>query len=126
MIIKKVYKGTTPFVKGYKGNIVIFEEGGLPSEYQQVEYIQSTSNAYRTNYIDTGLYCDEHTVVEMECMLDSNFEDYGRLFGDTLDGTGGFEILGMASFSSMTYRYSNNNISYGLSSSTRYKIVIGD
>ena len=58
MIITKVYRGSTPFVKGYKGNILLFEEGGgggLPSAYQEVEYIQTTSNSFETNYIDTGV-----------------------------------------------------------------------
>ena len=50
MIIKKVYKGTTEFVKGYKGSTVLFEQG-IPSIYQQLEYIESSG----TQWIDTGV-----------------------------------------------------------------------
>ena len=48
--IVKLYKGSTQIVKRYKGTDLIFS--ALPSAYQQVEYIESSS----TQYIDTGYY----------------------------------------------------------------------
>lgn len=87
MIVNKVYKGTTPFVKGYKGTTVIFEEGRrLPSEYQQVEYIKSTSDSQRANYIDTGIYPNERTVLTLTYKVDhEEAGGYQRLFGCDVD-----------------------------------------
>lgn len=41
MKIEKVYQGTTEFVKGYKGNILLWEPG-IPKEYQRLEFIESS------------------------------------------------------------------------------------
>lgn len=46
--IVKLYKGTTQIVKRYKGTQLIYS--ALPSEFQEVEYIESSG----TQYIDTN------------------------------------------------------------------------
>lgn len=44
------------------------EEGYLPSEYQQVEYIESTG----TQFIDTGFKLNQNSGVELEGYITGN------------------------------------------------------
>ena len=126
MIIKKVYKGTTPFVKGYKGNIVIFEDGGLPSEYQQVEYIQSTSFVKNSNYIDTGIYVNIGTVVTATFEFYSSTWDWGRIFGDeTGSSTNGMDLCGGGP-SNMNFRYMSETAYYNFNINQIYKVDFGN
>ena len=55
-------KGTGAFEKGADVNNVQDDNAKLPSQYQQVEYIESTG----TQYIDTGFIADSNTTVEMK------------------------------------------------------------
>jgi len=103
MIISKVYKGTTEFSKGYKGSQLIFSSGRLPSQYQEVEYIQSTSNNKGDNYIDTGYYPNANTsAIRLQFMFDGNYplDDYGRLMGG-YNNT--FRLEGMANYLEMSW-----------------------
>jgi len=81
MIISKVYKGTTEFSKGYKGSQLIFSSGRLPSEYQEVEWIKSTSNTQYNNYINTGFIPTLYTTITTTIKVGTDFNDFGRLFG---------------------------------------------
>lgn len=49
--ITSMYKGTSKIIKTYKGATLLFSSSLLPSEFQQVEYIESTGE----QYIDTGV-----------------------------------------------------------------------
>ena len=125
MIINKVYKGTTPFVKGYKGTTVIFEEGGsLPSEYQQVEYIESTVNYPKdSNYIDTGIYPSATINTWIYFEFTNNFDDWGRLFGSRY-----YEILFYGNINNIQFRpYSGVTYDYRqFEYNTRYTLSMGD
>ena len=102
MIVVKAYKGAVEFPKAYKGTQLLYEAGGnLPKEYQQVEYLQSTSNDFETNYIETGLYYTNDLTVNLDFYVDSAFGNYGRLFG--IDDTQ-YEVLGMSDAASMYFR----------------------
>lgn len=53
------------------------ENIGLPDEYQQVEYIESTG----TQYIDTGVIGNQNTGFEVEFLTHSNGRDFGTILG---------------------------------------------
>lgn len=44
--VTAIYKGSTPISKVYKGSQLVWQHSLLPSEYQQVEYIESTGTQY--------------------------------------------------------------------------------
>jgi len=125
MIVKKVYKGTTPFIKGYKGNILLFEEGGLPSQYQQIEYIQSTSNNKNDNYIDTGYVPQVGMVFRIQCMFDGTYPltDYGRLFGAN---NSYYRLEGMNSYSNMSFYWETVGTTVRFSANTLYEVEVSD
>ena len=127
MVIKKVYKGTTPYIKGYKGTTVIFEEGGggLPSEYQQVEYIQSISNAKYDNYIDTGYVPQEGMVLQLQIMFDSTYplDNWGRLFGANNPY---YKFQGGSGYSWMTLDWDGDSAQVSFSLETLYDLEISD
>jgi len=128
MIIKKVYKGTTEFSKGYKGNQLIFSSGRLPSQYQEVEYIQSTSNNQGDNYIDTGFCPTVGCAIKLQFMFDGTYplNDYGRLIGG-YNNT--FRIEGMPSFSSLSIAVgglTGSSTSYPFTSNTLYSMELSD
>ena len=60
MIIDKVYKGSTEFIKGYKGTTLLWEPG-LPSGYRQLEYIESVNAISSSSgpHIVLDVYGDE-------------------------------------------------------------------
>ena len=60
--IVKLHKGTTQIVKRYKGTDLIYSASRLPSEFQEVEYIESSG----TQYIDTGFLPTINTKIECE------------------------------------------------------------
>lgn len=57
--VKSLYKGSTKIIKRYKGTDVIYR--GLPSAYQEVEYIESSG----TQYIDSGVNPDANTNIDI-------------------------------------------------------------
>lgn len=57
--VKDILLGETPIVKVYRGEDVIWERGGLPSGYRQVEYLESTG----TQYIDMGVVGTRNTKI---------------------------------------------------------------
>ena len=54
----------------------------LPSEYQEVEYIESTSYAQNTYYIDTGFYPTNKTKLEMK--IRGKYNNYDVWYGSGL------------------------------------------
>lgn len=68
--------GDTELAGLYLGDIEIWTPGGgLPAEYEQVEYLQCTG----TQYIDTGLWFDGNWIYEVDCMIDN--ESGNQMFG---------------------------------------------
>ena len=126
MIVSKVYKGDVEFTQGYKGTQLIFSSGRLPSQYQEVEYLQSTSTQHYTNYIDTGVTMTTDTILKMDFEFDSTypFTDWSRLYGTAM-----FEMLGYDSLTNPHFRfgdYSNEwEYSDGFQYATKYHLEVG-
>ena len=93
--IGAIYKGTTPIVAIYKGTTLVFsaytwqewltqniynalvpQTLPLPSEYQQVEYIESSG----TQYIDTGFKPNNNTTFSLTFQISSTTTTQG-IFG---------------------------------------------
>lgn len=55
----------------------------LPEGYTQLEYIQSTSQTYNTNYIDTNIYPTNNTSIEIVFEIIDSQLGYGRMFGSS-------------------------------------------
>lgn len=72
-------EGTGDFTSGPDVNGTVEDEvvKTLPSEYQQVEYIESTG----TQYIDTGVVCNENLKIEVEYKISSFDVDRSYIFG---------------------------------------------
>lgn len=78
--VKSLYKGSTKIIKRYKGTDVIYR--GLPSAYQEVEYIESTG----TQYIDTGITGSERANTPIIDISDIEFTQVSS--GDQYQGFG--------------------------------------
>lgn len=124
MIVSKVYKGDVEFTQGYKGTQLIFSSGRLPSQYQEVEYIQSTSTQHYTNYIDTGVTMTNDTILKMDFEFDSTypFNDWSRLYGTAM-----FEMLAYDSITNACFRFGNGYDFYypDFQYATRYQLEVG-
>lgn len=75
-----IYKGTTQIIKKYKGNSLFYHR--LPSEFQQVEYIQSTGS----QYIDSGIIGNQNTSYKIKCAT-TQIVQQGVLFGSRTRAT---------------------------------------
>jgi hypothetical protein len=123
MIISKVYKGTTEFSKGYKGSQLIFSSGRLPSQYQEVEWIKSTSNTQFNNYINTGFIPSEYTTVTATLKVGTDFNDFGRLFGAD---DSGFCILNYGDYNNWHMRVARGEFTYtDIQPDTIYEVSLG-
>lgn len=97
----KDYVSRYYFPKDYaKCKIINTRQSELPSEYQQVEYIESTG----TQYIDTGYYANEKTRIETTFSLTSS------------SGTGAIGIYG-------SQGSSQNNRAFALTSTTTQNYI---
>lgn len=78
--IGAIYKGTTKITKVYKGSDIVFQSG-LPNDYIQLEYIESTG----TQYIDSGVNVSSNIKAYLENTYDgfSNTGTYTRNGGRT-------------------------------------------
>lgn len=65
--------GTIPAYRLYKGNTLVWQ--GLPTEYQKVEYLQSTG----TQWIDTGVIPDDRTGISMKLSINDINSDKIRI-----------------------------------------------
>lgn len=82
--VSSLYKGTTKISSAYKGDQLVYSSG-LPSEYQEVNYIES----YGTEYIDSG------TPLGFDYGFDVKFynknrvasSNHGAIFGCDIGGT---------------------------------------
>lgn len=69
--IGKIYLGTTEISKAYLGSSLVFDGGSTPptpTYDAQVEYLGASG----TQYIDTGIICDQTTVIEASFRLTNN------------------------------------------------------
>ena len=62
------------------------ESGGLPSTFQQVEYVENTSEGY----VHTGYIYETNTKIEIDFYADSSNNDYPFLLGSKGTGTWDF------------------------------------
>ena len=84
--VSSIYKGGTLINKIYKGVDLLFSSSLLPSEYQQVEYIENAGK----QYIDTGFIPTGNTGVELiyqainatssQYILGCRAGDYGTIY----------------------------------------------
>lgn len=58
-------------------NNIVWQKSGLPSEYEELEYIESTG----TQYIDTGISPDINTQVDYKVRLKAGASNYTVLIG---------------------------------------------
>ena len=89
--IREQDETTDPIVADtFPARIRAIPSGGgiLPSEYQQVEYIESTG----TQYIDTGYTATANTNVEIDMYVDSNTPQYYCGFGAYASGAS-FQLM---------------------------------
>lgn len=88
----------------------------LPSAYTQVDYISSTSYAYSSNYIDTGIYPTNNTSIELKINGKNNSWDrwYGSsgLFQTSLD------------FGYMFFAWNNTSYQYNIGTSTPVTYIL--
>ena len=61
----------------------LYPRGILPSEYQQVEYIESTSYTHDKNYIDLGFKPNNNTTIELKAKYSTTSTQYSRLYGSS-------------------------------------------
>lgn len=90
-IINAIKIGNTNIAKVYLGDKLLGssgggETGGLPNGYTQLNYIETTSVNYKSNYINTGFIPNQNTDVEMKIQPGSNITsssgwDWDRVFG---------------------------------------------
>lgn len=86
-IIKAIKVGETNISKIYIGNKLLGTSGGeLPSGYTQLNYIETTSVTYKSNYINTGFIPNQNTDIEMKIQAGSNITsssswEWDRVFG---------------------------------------------
>lgn len=99
-----------------KGNTVqkesVVQEGILPSEYQEVEYIESTG----TQYIDTGFKPNQNTKVELKCQ-------YISLASSSIFGSNPYFVLTTGD-SRFRFRYNSNSLSLKDSASILAKLTL--
>lgn len=60
--VKDILIGETPIIKVYRGEDVIWERGGLPSDYTRVQYLESTG----TQYIETDFKATINSAIDVE------------------------------------------------------------
>lgn len=93
--------GSVEYTSEYKKNHIQYEVQGatsqvlLPTEYQQVEYIESTG----TQYIDTGVVGNENTCVELDFYTNS---DKLNVFGSRTSSTENSITIGVAYYVSVS------------------------
>lgn len=119
---------TLEFPSGFISAIQAISGGGLPPEYQEVEYLQSTG----TQYIDTGLTgnIDKEWVIEFSD-FDRNGVSYAGPFGNYASGAivgiyCGNQVRVYASFGNVEDLYYNTSSASATewAESTRRKIAI--
>ena len=91
--------------------------GGLPSEYQEVDYIESTG----TQYIDTGYIATANTNVELDMYVDGNTPQYYCGFGAYASGVS-FQLM-LKSGSNFTYYCASNPATMSAVYNTRNRFV---
>ena len=79
-ILKDQTYGTlpTPTRSGYTFKGWVLENGTLPEEYQQVDYIEST----RTQYIDTGYIPKINTKLKLDLSFNGTYQDFKTYGGN--------------------------------------------
>ena len=100
----------------------------LPSEYTQVDYIESSG----TQYINTGLFPDSNLKVETKIEVTSTNQDI-TVFGSSLASSGGNSLGGyyhLTPYNNKWYYGANssegNGGSYSATAGTQYEIIFND
>ena len=107
--------GSTPVNKIYKGTYKVWDknrkvlegyckQGDLPSEYQQVEYIESTG----TQYIDTNVNAD----YKLSVLAEFSLTEFGNAFGaiGSASGLGNRHHFNFTSNQGIRYYYTGTNV----------------
>ena len=103
--VNKIYKGT---YKVWDRNKIALEgyckQGDLPSEYQQVEYIESTG----TQYIDTNVNAD----YKLSVLAEFSLTEFGNAFGaiGSASGLGNRHHFNFANSQGIRYYYTGTNV----------------
>lgn len=84
--MSKIYVGETPisavFMGGKRYDAIMKPDSKVPTDYRQVEYIESTG----TQYIDTGIYCSNMLSVSLKMQFTSSVNN--QFNGAILDDGG--------------------------------------
>jgi hypothetical protein len=98
------------------------KDEGLPSKYQQVEYIQSTG----TQYINTEVYGTEHTDFDLEFQFTSVNKAWQQLFAGDLNSGYSPKLYTQNTYLSQLAIYSgvNNYIIYNIDTSIKHILEV--
>ena len=141
--ISSIYKGSQAIDKIYKGTLVVYEgfkkllasgvpplilgKSILPSEYQRVEYIESTG----TQYIDTGIIPNQDTGFDIDFLtkndLTATDAKFGSIMGARLaSASREFQLTTYSTNSKGILRYGSNAYNAGLAKNIRMHIELKD